>query len=417
MSDTIEHIEAREILSAAGKPTIEATVFTKRGFTACASVPSGTSKGTYEAFEFHDGGNRYGGRGVKKAVSHVNELIAPVLKGKDITHQADIDQTLIDLDGTPNKSRLGGNAILPVSVACAKAAALSCGLPCFGYLGGLKATCLPVPIATVIAGGKYSPAKLDFEDYLYILNGFTSFSEALEALVETRFTLQDLLEKKHGPIPDVGGALAPPIGDSRQAFDIMLEAAEKAGFGGRISLGLDVAANEFYLKKDNLYEISDERMTVDELAQLYVNLATEYPLVFIEDPFHEDEFAGTAKLTALLPDKMIIGDDLYASNPKRLSKGIKDASTNGILLKVNQIGTVTEAQRTANLANRNHLSITVSLRSNETDDNFIADFSVAVGAAQIKLGSPVRGERNAKYNRLLAIELEVGAGASFAGSR
>jgi len=417
MSDTIEHIEAREILSATGKPTVEATVITRNGAMGRASVPSGTSKGTYEAFELHDGGKRYRGGGVRKAVRHVEEMIAPVLKGKDITHQSDIDQTLIDLDGTPNKSGLGGNAILPVSVACAKAGAISCGLPCFRYLGGLKATCLPVPIATVIAGGKYSPATLDFEDYLYILNEFTSFSDALEALVETRFTLQSLLEKKYGAIPDVGGALAPPVDDSRHAFDAMIDAIDHAGFSGKIALGLDVAANELYVSKENAYDISGKRMNADELMQHYIRLASDYPLIYIEDPFHEDDFISTKKLTSLLPDNNIVGDDLYASNPVRISKGIEENATHAILLKVNQIGTVTEARHAADLASRHQMTVTVSLRSNETDDNFIADFSVGVGAAQIKLGSPVRGERNVKYNRLLAIEQEIGDGVSFAGNQ
>jgi len=417
MHDTIERVHAREILSAVGRPTVEATVQTKLGFIGTASVPSGTSKGKYEAFELHDGGRRYRGRGVRKAVENVKEIIAPVITGKDISRQYDIDQALIELDGTENKNRLGGNAILPVSVACAKAGALSRGQPCFRYLGSGKAPRLPVPIATVIAGGRHSPSRLDFEDYLYILNGFDTFSEALEALVETRMTLQELLEKKYGAIPDVGGALAPPIADTRRAFDYMLQAVDQAGFNNRIFLGLDVAANEFHLDHQNAYRVAGDMLSPEELTEQYVRLAAEFPLVFIEDPFQEDDFKSFAALTTLLSGKMIVGDDLYASNPARLSRGIESLSSNAILLKINQIGTVTEASQVARMAKENRMSVTVSLRSNETDDNFIADFAVAVDADQIKLGSPVRGERNVKYNRLLAIEEEGGEKFSFAGIR
>ncbi len=415
MPDTIEWIHAREILSAVGRPTVEATVGTKRGFIGTASVPSGTSKGKYEAFELHDGGSRYRGRGVRQAVENVKKVLAPAIMGMDITRQRDIDRTLIELDGTENKSRLGGNSILPVSVACAKAGALSSGQPCFQYLGGGEKFRLPVPIATVIAGGKHSPSNLDFEDYLYIFNGFNAFNEALEALVETRMTLQEMLEKKYGAIPDVGGALAPPIADTRQAFAYMLKAADHAGFSNRILLGLDVAANEFYLENQDAYRVAGDMLSPEELAEQYIRLASEFPLVFIEDPFQEDDFKSFATLTERLPDKMIVGDDLYASNPSRLSKGIDSRSSNALLLKVNQIATVTEAQRAAHMAKENRMSVTVSLRSSETDDNFIADFAVALGAEQIKLGSPVRGERNVKYNRLLAIEEEGGGRFSFAG--
>ena len=417
MPDTIEQVHAREILSAVGRPTVEATVRTKRSFIGTASVPSGTSKGKYEAFELHDGGSRYRGRGARQAVENVKEILAPAIMGMDITRQHDIDQTLIELDGTENKSRLGGNAILSISVACAKAGALSSGQPCFRYLGKGEKPRLPVPIATVIAGGKHSPSRLDFEDYLYILSGFNAFNEALEALVETRMTLQELLEKKYGAIPDVGGALAPPIADTRQAFDYMLKASDHAGFSGRILLGLDVAANEFYLENQDAYRVAGDIIDPEELTERYVRLASEFPLVFIEDPFHEDDFKNTAALTSRLSDKMIVGDDLYASNPIRLSRGIESRSSNAILLKVNQIGTVTEATQAAHMAKNNRMSVTVSLRSSETDDNFIADFAVAVGAEQIKLGSPVRGERIIKYNRLLAIEEEGGGRFSFAGKR
>jgi enolase len=415
MKDKIEDIKAREILSGVGRPTVEVMVITDNNITSRASVPSGTSKGKHEAYELYDGGSRYRGFGVQRAVKNIEEKIAPAIRGKDITNQFEIDQTLIELDGTPNKSRLGGNAILPVSVACAKAGALCCGLPCFRYLGGIKETRIPVPIATVIAGGKHSTARLDFEDYLYVLRGFKSFSDALEALVETRCTLQSLLEQEYGAIPEVGGALAPPIDESRRAFDVMLQAVDQAGFGGRITLGLDVAANELYVTKDDLYKANGKIITADELLQHYLSLSSQYPLDYIEDPFHEDDFVNPAKLTFMLPDAMIVGDDLYASNPIRIMKGVEDRSTSAILLKINQIGTVSEAYKAADLAIKYKMALTVSLRSHETEDDFIADFAVGVGADQIKLGSPVRGERNVKYNRLLAIEQIVGTCGGFAG--
>ena len=415
MKDVIERVEAREILSGSGRPTVEARITTTSGVVVEASVPSGTSRGKYEAFELYDREKRFHGLGVRRAVENVNLIIAPAIKYRDVTDQSEIDQTLIDLDGTVNKSRLGGNAILAVSVACAKAGAESCGLPCFRYLGGLGATRLPVPLATVIAGGEHSPSDLDFEDYLYVMQGFTSFSTALEALVETRYALGCLLEGRYGPAPEVGGALAPPIDDTRQAFDLMLEASERAGFSGRIGLGLDAAASELYLEDQDAYRVAGSRMRADELIQHYVGIASEYPLVFIEDPFQQDDFFHSAQLTSLLPDKRIVGDDLLASNPGRIKKGIEERAVNALLLKINQIGTVSEACRAADLAMCNQMAVTVSLRSNDTNDSFIADFAVAMGAEQIKLGSPVRGERNAKYNRLLAIEGQVGNGAWFSG--
>jgi len=410
MNDTIEKVEAREILSGTGRPTVEVRLSTARGLKVKASVPSGTSRGVYEAFELYDGGDRFRGRGVLRAVENVNQIIAPVIKGKDVTLQAEIDRTLIELDGTPNKSRLGGNAILAVSVACAKAGAESLGISLFRYLGGLRATRLPLPISTMIAGGGHSPSKLPFEDYLFLFSGFPTFALALEALLECRLALGEILKKKFGPVPEVGGALAPPIHETSQAFDLMLEAAERSGFGDRVALGLDVAASEIYLKDEDLYCLRNRKLKAADLAEEYTELAQNYPLDYIEDPFHQDDFAHFAELSAALPNKLIVGDDLFVSNPRRLEEGIKKKAGNGLLLKINQVGTVREAIEAACMALRNHFEVTVSLRSNETNDDFIADLAVAVGAGQIKLGSPVRGERVAKYNRLLEIEQDLGKG-------
>lgn len=415
MKDAIKWIEAREILSGAGRPTVEVELITDKGIKVEASVPSGTSKGKYEAYEVYDGGKRFWGLGVKKAVDNVNQLIAPKIIGRDPLKQREIDHFLLELDGTENKKRLGGNGILAVSLAVAKAGAEVSGLPLYAYLGGLGATRLPVPIATVIAGGKRSPSALDFEDYILVFNGFTNFSEALEALVETRYILAKNLEKKFGSIPDVGGALSPAITDSTEAFDLMMEAVEHAGYGGRVALGLDIAGNDLLIEEKGLYKVGDREMDVYELSEYYITLAKKYPLLYIEDPFEEDDFDSFARLTAALPDHQIVGDDLFVSNPARLRLGIEKKAGNTLLLKVNQIGTVSESCDAGLLAMRNNYSVTVSLRSSDTNDSFIADLAVGLGAGQIKLGSPVRGERNAKYNRLLKIEKELGTMAGFAG--
>jgi enolase len=413
--DTIERIEAREILSGIGRPTVEVHLTTKQGIQVTASVPSGTSRGKYEAYELYDGGKRYRGRGVCKAVENVNTIIAPAIVGKDVIDQRDIDATLIELDGTENKSRLGGNALLAVSVASAKAGAASCNMPCYRYLGGMGAMSLPVPLATVLAGGKHAPSQLDFEDYLLILNGFGSFSDALEALVETRFVLEEILNDRFGTVPDVGGALSPPIEETTQAFDIMLEAVDKAGFTRKVTLGLDVAASDLYHEERRTYRVAGHDMITDDLIKYYTSLSKAYPLEFIEDPFHQDDFEAFSLLTAMLPDKKIVGDDLFVTNAQRIQQGIAQGACNTLLLKVNQVGTLSEAYDAGMLAKANHYGVTVSLRSSDTNDSVIADLAVGLGAEQIKLGSPVRGERNAKYNRLLAIEQELGKDATFSG--
>ena len=417
MSDVIKSLTAIEVLSGAGRPTVEVQLCTERGIKVSASVPSGTSKGKYEACEVYDGGRRFGGKGVKKAVENVNSIIAPEIVGKGLLPPRVMDRVLLELDGTSNKSHLGGNAVLAVSLAVAKAGAEAAGLPLYSYLGGVGAKSLPMPIATVIAGGKHSPSALDFEDYILVFHGFTKFSDALEALVEIRRKLGETLEQKCGNVPDVGGALSPNLSGSDQAFEIMLEVVEKAGYAGKVGLGLDVAGSDLYLAETGLYRLAGKEMTVDEALEYYINLAKKYPLVFLEDPFDQDDFTSFARLTAALPQVQIVGDDLFVSNAERLKEGLQHKAANTLLLKVNQIGTVTEAVDAGLMAIHNNYDVTVSLRSSDTNDDFIADLAVGLGAKQIKLGSPVRGERNAKYNRLLKIEQELEKEALFGGLR
>lgn len=416
MQDVIRTIEAYEILTGPGRPTVEVELTTAGGIQVTASVPSGTSTGAYEAKSLFDGGTRFRGYGVRKAVENVNRIIAPALSGEEVTGQAHIDRRLIELDGTPNKEELGGNAILPVSLAVAKAAAASLKLPLYRYLGGLEANRLPVPIATVIAGGAHSPAPLDFEDYLINLDGFTDFASAVEALASIHHGLGALLKKRYGDVPDSGGAYAPPLGGNAEAFETILEAVEKAGFSGRVSLGLDIVGTDLYNQERDRYRISGREMAADEYIAYLVELTRTYPLELIEDAFHEDDFTSPAKLTALLPGKTIVGDDLFATNATRLSQGIVAKAGNTLLLKVNQAGTLSEAFGAGRLAKDNGFGVIVSLRSNDTNDAFIADLAVALGADKIKLGGPVRGERCAKYNRLLRIEGQLGSEALFAGS-
>lgn len=402
--DRIKNLKAYEILNAKGNPTVEAVVETESGIIAAGSVPSGTSTGKYEAYELHDGGTRYGGRGVRKAVENVNSEIAGILRGMSIANLEDIDNAMIELDGTENKSRLGANAILAVSVAAAKARAAALGLPVYRSLSEKSSFSIPDVIATVISGGEFSPSGLDFEDYLYILHDFCNFSEELEALVIMRKQLEKNLVKKYGVFPEDGGALAAPIQSTEEAFDIMLSTADECGFKKNVSLGLDVAASELFDIDTNIYKVKGG-MKADALAGYYDELIADYPLTYIEDGFNEDDTDGFRLLTKYGNRIQNVGDDLFTSNVKRL-ESYHDVA-NGLLLKINQIGTVTEAIAAANYAQREGMDVTVSLRSGETTDDFIADLSVAIGAKQIKLGSPVRAERNAKYNRLLRIAEEL----------
>lgn len=398
---------AIEILSSSGRPTVQCTVRTNTG-EATASVPIGASRGTHEAKYLYDGGTRYGGQGVRQAVENINAVIAQDLNGANCLNQRAIDSRLLALDGTADKSRLGANAILAVSLAVARAGAQACGLPLHRYIGGLRSSVLPCPIATVLGGGKFSPSQLDFEDYLYVFNGFKSFPEALEALVTTYYVLGDLLVKKLGGTSLIGGsAFAPAISDSREAFALMTEAIEKAGYSGKIMLGIDAVGSDLY-QADGFYRVGSKKMDAETLTEHYVALAREFPLALIEDPFHEDDYAHFARLTASLPGKQIVGDDLFATNPERLKKGMgTDPAANAILIKANQIGTLTEVCDVAQIAARGGFDRIVSARSSDTNDPFIADLAVGLNASHIKVGSPAAGEKNAKYNRLLEIVREM----------
>lgn len=404
---TIKQVIGREILNARGKPTVEAKIITSDGRSAVASVPSGTSRGKYEAHELYDGDNRYDGFGTRKAAENVSGEINRALAGMDVTNQRAIDEKLIALDGTQNKKRLGGNAILAASVAAAKAGAMSQNIPLYSTLGN-DSRRLPDIIATVIAGGAFSTSGLEFEDYLYVLHGFDRFDQMLETLVRLRKLLQKKLRARYGDFPQDGGALAAPMASTAEAFETMLEIAKQCGVQNHVTVGLDVAASELLDNKKNRYILAGKQLSVEALTDYYLHLCDVYPLTYIEDPFDQDDFSAYTTLKKRL-DKHIqlVGDDLFVTNVARLKEGIERDCANGILLKINQIGTVTEAVDASSMAQAHSMDVTVSLRSGETTDDFIADLSVGIGARQIKLGSPVRAERNAKYNRLLQIQQEL----------
>ncbi len=411
---TIEHIHAREILDSRGNPTVEVDVLTEGGFGR-ASVPSGASTGTNEALELRDKDKRYLGKGVAKAVNNVNTEIKEALIGMDVRDQREIDMTMLELDGTPNKSRLGANAMLGVSLAIAHAASDSLGLSLYRYLGGSNSFTLPCPTMNIINGGKHAGNNLAIQEFMIQPRGAKTYSEALRMGAETYHTLSAILVKKYGASAvNVGyeGGYAPPLSNTRDALDSVTSAIEEAGYGKEISIGLDAAASEFYEK--GIYSIDGRSFSPDDLADYYADLVKTYPILSIEDPFHEDAFDDFAALTKKLKDTIIVGDDLFVTNVKRLQKGIKMNAGNALLLKVNQIGTLSEAFDAARLAQKNRFKVVVSHRSAETEDTTIADISVAIGAELIKTGAPARSERNAKYNQLLRIEEELGKAAGFA---
>ncbi len=415
----IAAVRAREVLDSRGEPTVEVEVRLEDGTVSRAIVPSGASTGTHEALELRDGDDRYGGKGVRRAVRNVEEIIAPELEGMDATAQAEIDRLMIELDGTDNKSHLGANAILGVSLAVARAAARSLGIPLYRYLGGPGARRLPVPFMNVINGGEHAGNDLDFQEHMIVPHGFDRFSEALRAGTETYHVLGELLEEEYGPIAtNVGdeGGYAPPMKDLAEPFEMLVKAIEEAGYapGREIALALDAAATEFYDEEEGVYRAYGETYTRDELLDLYKDLVDQYPIVSIEDPFQEEDFRGFARITEELGDKVqIVGDDLFVTNPERLRKGIRMGSANALLLKVNQIGTLTEALEAGQLALQHGYGVMVSHRSGDTEDPFIADLAVALNCGQIKTGAPARSERTAKYNRLLRIEEELGGAAEF----
>ena len=413
MSLEIEKIQAREILDSRGNPTIEVDVWTCCGFGR-AAVPSGASTGVHEALELRDGGDRYNGKGVLKAVKNVNEVIAPKIIGMNAIAQCEIDETMIELDGTPNKANLGANAILGVSLGVAKAAASSLGMPLYRYLGGVSTSRLPVPSFNVLNGGRHAGNELSIQEFMIEPVGAKSFSEGLRMAVETYHALGKILQGRYGAgATNVGfeGGYAPPLSKTRDALDAILGALDITGYGEEIKIGLDPAASSFY--KDGTYHIDGKNLSPEEMIDYYADLVATYPIILLEDPLEEEAYEDFAKITARLPDTIIVGDDIYVTNPIRLKKGIEMHSSNALLLKLNQIGSVSEAFDTARMAFRAGFKIMASHRSAETEDNSLADVAVALGVELLKTGAPARSERTAKYNQLLRIQEELGDVAAY----
>lgn len=409
MKEVIRQLRGREILNARGKPTVEAELVTGSGITVTASVPSGSSTGRYEAFELYDGGSRYGGYGTRRAAANISGELNDCLSGMAVEDLRRIDERICRLDGTPDKSRLGGNALLAVSMAAARAGAAAAGVPLYRWLAGEERELkLPDLTATVISGGAFSASGLGFEDYILLLSGFERFSDELEALAAIRRQLERDVRARYGDFLEDGGAIAAPIASDEEAFGFILEAARKTGFEANAALGLDVASSQMYCPEDGRYRFGRQPpQTREELLETYRRLCRDYPLRLIEDGFHEDDFEGFAMLKAAVPGIQVVGDDLFATSLARLRRGVEADAANTLLMKMNQAGTVTETMDAGRFARENGYDIIVSLRSGETTDDFAADLAVAAGARQMKAGSPVRAERNAKYNRLLKIEAQL----------
>ena len=413
----IMHVFAREILDSRGNPTVEAEVHLDDFSVGIAGVPSGASTGVHEAHELRDGGDRYQGKGVLEAVKHVNNEIADKIVGFEADDQRVIDQTLIELDGTENKSKLGANAILGVSMAVAKAAAESSNLPLYRYIGGPNAHLLPVPMMNIVNGGAHADSGVDVQEFMIAPIGAETFAEALRLGAEVYHSLKSVVKSK-GLSTGLGdeGGFAPSVGSTKEALDLIVEAIKKAGLepGKDIALALDVASSEFY--KDGKYHFEGGEHTAEEMVKVYEDLISSYPIGSIEDPLQEDDWEGYTNLTAKIGDRVqIVGDDFFVTNPARLAKGIEEKAANALLVKVNQIGTLTETFDAVDLAHRAGYRTMMSHRSGETEDTTIADLAVALGCGQIKTGAPARSERVAKYNRLLRIELELGTAAVYAG--
>ncbi|MGV0439011.1 phosphopyruvate hydratase [Corynebacterium mastitidis] len=413
----IMHVFAREILDSRGNPTVEAEVFLDDGAHGVAGVPSGASTGVHEAHELRDGGERYLGKGVSKAVENVNEEIADEIAGMEADDQRLIDQAMIALDGTENKSRLGANAILGVSIAAAKAAAESAGLQLYRYIGGPNAHVLPVPMMNIVNGGAHADSGVDVQEFMIAPIGAETFAEALRTGAEVYHALKSVIKSK-GLSTGLGdeGGFAPSVGSTKEALDLIVEAIKKAGFepGRDVALALDVASSEFF--KDGAYHFEGGQHSAEEMAKVYEELIDDYPIVSIEDPLQEDDWEGYTALTAAIGDKVqIVGDDFFVTNPARLREGIEKKAANALLVKVNQIGTLTETFDAVELAHRNGYRTMMSHRSGETEDTTIADLAVALSCGQIKTGAPARSERVAKYNQLLRIEQELGETAVYAG--
>ncbi|MBP2437701.1 phosphopyruvate hydratase [Microbacterium amylolyticum] len=414
----IEAVGAREILDSRGNPTVEVEVLLDDGIVQRAAVPSGASTGAFEAYELRDGDKaRYGGKGVLKAVDSVIDELGPAIEGLDATDQRLVDLTLNEVDGTSNKQRVGANAILGVSLAVAKAAADSADLPLYRYVGGANAHVLPVPALNVINGGEHADNGIDMQEFFIVPHGAETFAESIRWGAETYQVLKkELLAGGFATGLGDEGGFAPDLPSNREALDFLMKAIEKAGFtpGKDIAVGLDVASTEFF--RDGVYKFEGKDLTAEELTKYYEELLSNYPLVTIEDALAEDDWEGWAALTAAIGDKVqLVGDDLFVTNPERLERGIREGIANSLLVKVNQIGTLTETLDAVSMAHNARYTTMMSHRSGETEDVTIADLAVAVGSGQIKSGAPARSDRVAKYNQLLRIEEELGDAATFAG--
>jgi enolase len=420
MSSLIEGVLAREILDSRGNPTVEVEVFLSDGSIGVAAVPSGASTGAFEACELRDGDkSRYLGKGVQTAVNNVNEVIAEAIVGLDATQQAELDNLMIALDGTDNKSKLGANAILGVSLAAANAAAECVGLPLYAYLGGPNARTLPVPMMNILNGGKHAQDSVDLQEFMVMPTGAKSFSEALRMGTETYHALKSVL-KSAGYSTSIGdeGGFAPSLKANEEAIEVILKAIEKAGFkaGTDIMIALDPASTELF--EDGKYNLAKEgrKLTGSEMVDFYENWVRQYPIISIEDGFAEDDWSTWAEAAKRLGSKVqLVGDDLFVTNTSRLARGIKENCANSILIKVNQIGTLTETLNAIEMAKKSSFTSVISHRSGETEDTFIADLAVATNAGQIKTGAPCRSDRVAKYNQLLRIEELLGSQAFYPG--
>ncbi|HRN41931.1 MAG: phosphopyruvate hydratase [Flavobacteriales bacterium] len=419
----IAQIHAREILDSRGNPTVEVDVITQNGVLGRAAVPSGASTGKYEAVELRDGDKgRFMGKGVLKAVQNINTVINEELQGVYVLDQTGIDKALIALDGSENKSNLGANAILGVSMACAKAAAEETGMPLYSYIGGVNANMLPIPMMNILNGGSHADNSIDFQEFMVMPVGATSFSEGLRMGTEVFHHLKEVLKSK-GHSTNVGdeGGFAPNLKSNEEAIETVLKAIEKAGYkpGVDMYIAMDAASSEFYNEEEKVYHFhqsTGDKLTSSEMVSYWKDWTKKYPILSIEDGLHEDDWAGWAQLNATIGDKVqLVGDDLFVTNVKRLKRGIEEKSANSILVKVNQIGSLTETIQAVDMANRASFTSVMSHRSGETEDYTIADLAVALNTGQIKTGSASRSDRMAKYNQLLRIEESLGSSARYLG--
>ena len=419
----IEFVHARQILDSRGNPTIEVDIITDNGVTGRAAVPSGASTGVHEAVELRDGDkSRFMGKGVLKAVENVTEKIASEIVGYPVYEQNNIDKIMIDLDGTENKAKLGANAILGVSLAVAKAAGQEAGQSLYRYVGGVNTNTLPITMMNILNGGRHADNAIDFQEFMVIPLKAPSFSEALRTGVEIFHSLKQVLSEM-GHSTNVGdeGGFAPNLGSNKEAIEVVLKAMEKAGYrpGEDVFIAMDPASSEYYIKEEGVYHLAStgDKLTSSEMAAFWKDWVNKYPIISLEDAMDEDDWSGWKELTSMIGDKVqLVGDDLFVTNVKRLQKGIDEGIANSILIKVNQIGTLTETINAVNLANRNAYTSVISHRSGETEDNTIADLAVALNTGQIKTGSASRSDRLSKYNQLLRIEEELGEIAVFPNS-